>query len=369
MYLIDRRYIRYFDWISFGLIIIISTLGLLFVYSATYKPEQPYSLFFKKQLFGVGSGLIIYLTFCFIDYRRLCRIGYFIYFGVMALLLLTMIKGHSGMGAKRWIDIGLIKFQPSELAKLFFPSFIAYYFETERESGLFSLKDFMPALAVLMVSALLILKQPDLGTALIILAAGATLIFLAGMPRKFFFLALFLGITTAPILWKSLKEYQRNRIMVFMGYGDTRQERYQIEQSKIAIGSGGLAGKGFLHGTQNKYLFLPESRTDFIFSVLAEEWGFVGTVTLLLLYMLLFMRMFFVITTIQNFFAQILATGLMIHVVVSTLINIGMVSGLLPIVGIPLPLMSYGISHLWTTLASLGWFNGIAIARFYLGEH
>jgi rod shape determining protein RodA len=368
MSLIDRRYFRYFDWFSFSLILVLCAIGLLAVFSATYKPEQPYSSFFKKQLFGVYSGLIIYLIFCIIDYKRLCRVGYFIYFGVMVLLLFTMIKGHIGMGAKRWIDVAFFKFQPSELAKLFFPSFIAYYFETEKDSGVYRFKEFIPALIVLGISFILILKQPDLGTALILLISGITLIWVAGMPRKFFIISGLLIVLTAPITWRSLKEYQKKRVFVFLGYGDTKKERYQIEQSKISIGSGGFFGKGFLAGTQNKYLFLPEGRTDFIFSVIAEEFGFVGTMCIIVLYLILFIRLFLVVSTFTNLFAQLLALGLILHVVISTIINISMVIGLMPVVGIPLPFLSYGISHLWTTFASLGWINGIAIANRYSGK-
>jgi rod shape determining protein RodA len=364
---IDRRYFRYFDWVGFSLLFVLSLIGVMFVYSATYRPEQPYSLFFKKQLVGICGGLIIYLVFCAVDYRTLCRFGYFIYFGVMVLLLFTMIKGHIGMGAKRWVDLGFFKVQPSELAKLLFPSFIAYYFETERESGVYKFKEFIPALIILGISALLILKQPDLGTAIILLASGVLLLWLAGMPRWFFIVAAIVGLVTAPIAWGALKEYQRKRVMVFLGYGDMRAERYQIEQSKIAIGSGGLLGKGFLRGTQNKYLFLPESRTDFIFSVVAEEMGFVGALILLAIYMLIFVRIFWRIGTIHSLFAQLLAAGLVIPLALSTIINIGMVSGLLPIVGIPLPFMSYGISHLWTSYASLGWINGIIMTQRYSG--
>lgn len=365
---IDRRYFRYFDWVGFSLLFILSLLGVMFVYSATYRPEAPYSQFFKKQLFGMVGGLIIYLIFCGVDYRKLCRWGYFIYFGVMVLLLFTMVKGHSAMGGTRWIDLFFFKVQPSELAKLFFPSFIAYYFETERESGVYKFREFLPALGVLGVSSLLILKQPDLGTAIILLGSGILLLWLAGMPRWFFVVCAIGGLITAPILWNSLKEYQQKRILVFLGYGEMRKERYQIEQSKIAIGSGGMFGKGFLQGTQNKYLFLPESRTDFIFAVLAEEWGFVGALMLLLIYIFLFARLFWRIGTIHSLFAQLLAAGLVIPLALSTIINIAMVSGLLPIVGIPLPFMSYGVSHLWTSYASLGWVNGIIMTQRYTGQ-
>ncbi len=367
MWLIDQRYLRSFDWISFVVVLILAVLGLFCVFSATYRIDQPYSLFFKKQLFGIITGLIIYGIFCAIDYRTLERRGYFLYFFVIALLILTIIKGSVGMGAQRWINIGIIKFQPSELTKLLLPSFISYYLFTEdKELSQFSYTDLVPLLGVLGISFFLIRKQPDLGTALIVLFSGVSLLWFAGLRRKFFIMVLVVGCCTAPVLWSCLRPYQQNRIKVFLGAGDTRKERYQIEQSRIAIGSGGLAGKGFLNGTQNKFMFLPEGRTDFIFAVLCEEWGFLGALGVIMLYSILFIRLFYVIGTIRNFFAQLLAIGLIIHILFSTLINMSMVMGLMPIVGIPLPFMSYGVTNLWICFASLGWFNGIAMRRFYL---
>ena len=347
--------------------LIISALGLLFVFSATYQPDIPYSLYFKKQLFGIVTGLIIYLVFCWFDYRTLMRTGYFLYFAIIALLVLTILKGSIAMGGQRWINLGFIKFQPSELTKLFFPAFFSYYlFTEEKDPSTLTFADFTPILTIIAISALLIAKQPDLGTALILLFSSLVLLWLAGMPKKFFLIMLIACSVTAPVLWKCLKPYQRSRIMVFLGQGDSKKERYQIEQSRIAIGSGGLAGKGFLNGTQNKFNFLPEGRTDFIFAVICEEWGFLGALILIILYAALFIRLFFVIATVKSFYAQLLATGLVIHIVFSTLINMGMVIGLMPIVGIPLPFISYGVSNLWISFASLGWFNGIAMRRFFL---
>ena len=284
---------------------------------------------------------------------------------MIGLLIFTLIKGTVGLGAQRWINLGLFKFQPSELIKLFFPAYFVYYLETQNFTPAdYNFNDFKNILLVLGLSCLLILKQPDLGTAIIILLSGMILFWLAGIKKSFFIWTFIIVLVTTPITWNFLKPYQKKRIEVFLGGGDKQKERYQIEQSIIAIGSGGLTGKGFLKGTQNKLEFLPESRTDFIFSVLCEETGFLGALFVLLLYCLLFFRLIFMIHQIPSFFDKLLATGLLTPIVLSTLINLSMVMSLLPAVGIPLPLMSYGISHMWATFASLGWINGI-IMRSY----
>lgn len=352
---------HHFDLISFSLLCTLASIGLLFVFSATYSPEQPYSIFFKKQLFGVFSGIILYIICSITDHRTLTRLGYFAYMFVIGLLVFTLLKGHIGMGGQRWINLGFFKFQPSELAKLFFPAFMTHYLYTHKNEYPFSLRDLMPLIGALFISFVLILKQPDLGTSLILLFSGLILLWLAGMPKKFFYWGLAALLLTAPLSWHMLKDYQKKRIFVFLGYGESQKERYQIEQSKIAIGSGGMFGKGFLCGTQNTFQFLPESRTDFIFSVICEETGFFGALLLLLIYCALFIRMFIFISLIRNPFTQLLATGLILHTLLSALINVGMVTDLLPIVGIPLPLISYGLSNLWMTFISFGWLNSIAI--------
>lgn len=367
MFLIDRRYLRYFDWLSFIMVLLLSLIGLALIYSATYKTSQPYSIFFKKQFLGLLSGIVIYAGFCGVDYRIVCRWGYFLYWLVLSLLIFTLFKGSVGMGAQRWINLFFIRFQPAELAKLFLPAYITYYFYTQKNFPKMAFKEFVPVLILLIMSFLLILKQPDLGTALLVLIVGFIMIWLVGMPQKFFIYLFFAVILTTPITWHFLKPYQQKRIAVFLGQGEMYKERYQIEQSKIAIGSGGLLGKGFLEGTQNKFMFLPESRTDFIFSVIGEEFGFIGVTIVLLLFILLFWRSIMIIIGIENISAQLLAIGLLLHIVLSTIINIGMVIGLLPIVGIPLPFMSYGITNLWINFASLGWLNGIAMRRFDMG--
>lgn len=360
---IDRRLFRNFDWLSFGLVIILGLIGLAFVYSATYKPEEPFSNFFRKQSLGLASGLVIYLGFCFIDYRSLMRASYFAYFAVILLLIYTILKGSISMGGQRWVSILGFKAQPSELAKLLFPAFCAYYFYVDKNVVCPTKKNFIPVLAVLGLSFILILKQPDLGTALVLGFSGAVMLWFAGLPRAFFLYGFCAALVLAPIGWHVLKDYQKKRIAVFLGYGDVRKERYQIEQARIAIGSGGFCGKGFLHGTQNKLLFLPESRTDFIFAVVCEEWGFLGAFLVILLYLILFVRMLTLIMGLSSSYDQLLALAVISHVIISAIINSAMVLGLLPVVGVPLPLLSYGISNLWATCASLGWFNGIVMRR------
>jgi rod shape determining protein RodA len=368
MLTVDRRYFRYFDWLSFGIVLVLASIGLLFVFSATYKDYQPYSTFFQKQAFGVCTGILIYATFCLIDYRVLMHIGYILYTIVIGFLIITLIKGSIGMGAQRWVDLLFFKFQPSEVAKLFFPAFITYYLFTNNDSPFYKTKDFLPLFALLIFSTLLIRKQPDLGTALLILFSGCIIFWIAGLSKKFFLGLAFIGVAGAPLAWRALKPYQKKRIAVFLGEGDNQKDRYQIEQSKIAIGSGGITGKGFLHGTQNKLMFLPESRTDFIFSVVSEETGFLGALALMLLYLILFGHILIKISCMTNFYAQLLALGLIVHIMLSCIINICMVTGLLPVVGIPLPYVSYGISNLWINFASMGWINGIIMRNSYLGE-
>lgn len=354
-----------FDWLTFTIIFLLSNIGVLFVFSSTYTPEHMFSIFFKKQLIGLAIGAIIYSATFLFSPHTLMRWGYIGYYGVIGLLIFTLIKGSIGMGAQRWINLGFIKLQPSEIAKLLFPAFIAYHFSMRDTKKLY-LGDYIPIVIILFLSFILILKQPDLGTALIIMFSGLILLWIAGLPRIFFLTGFLLCIISTPLLWRILKPYQKKRIAVFLGQGESHKERYQIEQALIAIGSGGMTGKGLLRGTQNILQFLPESRTDFIFAVVCEEWGFLGALFILLLYAILFARLLWQIMYLSNLPTMLLALGLLIHIILSALINICMVVGLLPIVGIPLPLMSYGLSNLWISLISFAWLQNILMHQRYI---
>lgn len=362
MIIAPKRFLHYFDWSITLLVALLAGIGLLFVCSSTYTTSQPFSIFCKKQFFGMLSGFAIYLFFTLVDYRTTLRWGYIGYIGVLVLLIFTLFKGSIGMGGQRWIDLFFFKIQPSELAKFCFPAFTVYLLQhnadtQEQKAG------FIPIVIILLVSFVLIAKQPDLGTGLIVLFSGLLLCWFAQIPRKFFIYGFFFVAMATPLFWQLLKDYQKRRVLVFLGYGDSKKERYQKEQALIAVGSGGILGKGFLQGTQNKLQFLPEGRTDCIFAVICEEWGFVGAMIVLLLYGLLFARCLAIIKRIPQYNVQLCALGSIIHLMISTVINIMMVLGMLPIVGIPLPLLSYGISNLWITFASLGFFQNSTMQR------
>lgn len=340
------------------IIVVINSLaciGLLFIWSTTIKAYAFFSLFFQKQFLGILAGNVLYLLSSKLDFRSVLKYSYFLYPIFLIMLLYTLFRGHIGLGGQRWINLGFLKFQPSELGKIMLPSFSIYYLSIAQNRRF----RFFFVLICLFASFLLIRKQPDLGTAVIIFLIGLLLVWFAGLPKKIFYIGFIGCIITAPYLFTILKSYQKERIAVFFGYGNPLKERYQTEQSIIAIGSGGLWGKGLLKGTQNKLQFLPEGRTDFVFAVLCEEWGLLGALLLLILYGILFTRIFIIISQTKNRLMQLYGVGITLHIFLSTIINISMVLGMLPIVGIPLPFCSYGLTNLWVNYISLGFLNNI----------
>lgn len=356
-----------FSWRNADLLILLLigallTIGLTQVLSATYKTDVPFSSFFIKQLFGVISGIGLATLIARTDWRKIEEWGTGIFGATIVLLLFTLFLGKRAMGAHRWIDLKIIRFQPSELAKFALPAALITYLRNGHESEK-GFSFFVPPLILIMVSAFLIMKQPDLGTALLVVSGGLTMLWLAGLSNRFFIISAALSLAAAPILWHTLHPYQKKRIAVFFGEGDPKKERYHIEQSKIAIGSGGMVGKGFLRGTQHALHYLPEARTDFIFSVLCEEWGFLGAFIVILLYTALYVRMFILTRFIRDTYAQYIAATLTAQCAIATLINMCMVMGMMPVVGIPLPFMSYGVSNMWIILMSIGWYFSIIMHR------
>lgn len=370
-----------FDYFSLIFLVTLTCIGLLFVFSTTYQnknlasfestdltnlttnsitnnlQKKAFSLYFVKQFWGAVVGVFIYLLISFQNPRELLRLGYIAFIATFVLLIFTLIKGSVGMGAQRWINLGFIKFQPSELVKIFFPPFFVYYLY-EREKAP-TISNFLPLIIIFGATLWLILKQPDLGTAILVGLGGFILFIHAGLPKKFFLTFCVISVLLAPLCWHLLKPYQKKRIEIFLGGGDKHRERYQIEQAKIAIGSGKIFGKGFLKGTQNRLSFLPEKRTDFIFSIICEEWGFIGAFLILILYLIFFLYQLILINRMSSWYDQLLCLGLITPIISATILNVAMNSQLAPVVGIPLPLISYGLTNLWITMTAIGWINSV----------
>jgi len=275
--------------------------------------------------------------------------------------------GYVGKGAQRWLDLGLFRFQPSELMKLALPMVLAWYFSEKLLPPRFS--RIVVALVMIMVPVVLIAKQPDLGTALLVVAAGGAVLFVSGMSWRLIAVFCLLAAMCAPVLWFHMHDYQRQRVLTFLNpEQDPLGAGYHIIQSKIAIGSGGLYGKGWLNGTQSHLEFLPERSTDFIFAVFCEEFGLIGVIMLVTIYMLIIARGLYIAANAQQTFGKLLAAALVITFFVYIFVNMGMVSGQLPVVGVPLPLISHGGTSVVTLMSGFGILMGIHTHRRLLSD-
>jgi rod shape determining protein RodA len=285
-----------------------------------------------------------------------------LYIGVLGLLLLVMINGEIGKGAQRWLDFGIVRFQPSELMKLAVPMMVAWFLHERPLPP--TLGQLFVIVLIVAVPALLIAKQPDLGTALLVIAAGGLTILLAGISWRIISFATVSGLVAAPLLWQVMHDYQRARVLTFLNpESDPLGTGYNIIQSKIAIGSGHWFGKGWLNGTQAHLEFLPERSTDFIFAVMAEEFGLLGLVLLLTLYLVIVGRGLYIAAEAQDTYTRLLAGSISLTFFFYVFVNAGMVSGLLPIVGVPLPLVSAGGTSMVTLMAGFGMLAAIARHR------
>jgi len=364
----DRRLIQYFDWGLMGLGILIGCVGLVILYSAvTAETPTPQKVLFFKQLLWFSVGLVAMVAAFLFNYKMLDRWAQPIYFVCIALLIAVLFFGKYVSGSRRWLIIGPLSFQPSELVKIAVILSLAHYYSKDAKTRGFTLRELVRPLMIIMLPVLLIGMQPDLGTAgLVVLIAGSITVFVKIERRSFVYL-IASGAVLVPLIWFFLKEYQKKRILVFLDPDrDPLGAGYHIIQSKIAIGSGLLSGKGFLKGTQNALSFLPEEHTDFIFSVLAEEWGFLGSVTLVLLFLILIFWGLSVAHGCREPFGTIVAVGVTAMIFWQVFINIGMSMGLFPVVGIPLPFVSYGGSSVLTTAVGIGLLLNVSMRRFML---
>ncbi len=343
--------------------ILVMMIGLIALYSASFQNERVSQKIFLDQLWAIGVGLVIMFLFSRVDYRKFYDLAYVFYVLNIILLLVVHVGGRHAQGARRWLEIGNFNFQPSELAKIAIILVLSRYLSSRKPTFHFnflsSSQEFfrdvgMPFFltGVLMV---FIFKQPDLGTALLLLGIFLLLLFAAGVDIKYILGFVGFCLCLMPWAWHMLADYQKNRLLVFLNPNiDPLGAGYTIIQSKIAVGSGQIFGKGWLSGTQNQLNFLPERHTDFIFSVIGEEWGLLGTSFLLFCYFMLIQSGLTIAEQLKDRFGMLMTVGIVGILTLQVVINIGMVIGLLPVVGLTLPFISYGRTSLLTFIILMG---------------
>jgi rod shape determining protein RodA len=341
-----------FYWALFVLVIAIALSGILFIYTASYTSNGEMGGYACKQLVWLLVGTVIMVVIVFVGYRPFLNLAYFLYVFSLLLLILVLFLGEEKLGAQRWLSIGGFVLQPSEFSKLTLIILLSHYLGS-RERNIFQKRRFVIAFVLTFVPLILIIKQPDLGTALIFLPILFCMLFLWGAKMKYMVISIFLGVSSVPFLWHVLKDYQRRRLLTFININaDPLGSGYTAIQSKIAVGSGGC-------GTQNRLNFIPEHHTDFIFCNIGEEGGFLAAFSLLLLFAILLKLSFGVIEKTTDREARLLATGITAMLFFQIVINIGMTIGLCPITGLPLPLVSYGGSSLVSYCAAFGFLISI----------
>lgn len=353
--------------------LLLAFIGIATVYSATHQTgasaiplrdsiafglEPSASVFYKnyyiKQIIWCFAGIIFMLVFSRIEYQLFIEISYKLYIFVIFLLICVFIFGKLKMGSQRWLSFGPISFQPSEFTKLvIILALVRFLSDKKGRIGIF--EGLFKSLVLIGIPMFLIIKQPDLGTALLFVPLSLILLFIVGVRIKYIFYIIGSAVIFFPFLLFLLRDYQRQRILVFLNPGlDPLGAGYNIIQSQIAVGSGGILGKGFLKGTQSQLDFLPAHHTDFIFSVLAEEWGLLGACILLLIYIIFILRGIKIAVDARDTMGSLLATGIIVLFAFQVIININMAVGLLPVVGMPLPFLSYGGSSLFVNMIAVG---------------
>ncbi len=355
-----RQKLAHLNWPLVMLLVMTTAFGIAMLYSAA----QGWDPWASRQLVRFGAGLALMLTIALVDIRVWMRYAYTIYFIGLALLVVVEVAGSSGMGAQRWINLGGVSFQPSEFMKITLVLGLARYFHSVGLEDIGRLRYLIVPLAMILAPAALVLRQPDLGTAIMLLLGGAGILFVVGVRLWKFAVVIALGLGALPVAWSVLRPYQRRRILTFLDpESDPLGAGYHILQSKIALGSGGVTGKGFLLGTQSQLNFLPERHTDFVFTMLAEEFGLIGGLALLSVYFLMLAYAVAVSLRVRNQFGRILGIGVCFTVFLYVFINVAMVMGLVPVVGVPLPLISYGGTAMLSVLIGFGLLLSASIHR------
>ena len=348
--------------VLFG-IMVLSLIGYAVLYSAS---DQDVDLIFRRSI-HLAAALVVMFAIAQVPPARLSGVSLWFYLISLGLLILVLFFGETGKGAQRWLGFGPLRFQPSELMKLALPMVIARYLTEQQPPPTIS-KVFMTLLFII-VPVLLVAKQPDLGTAMLIAVSGFAVLFIAGISWKLLAGFSVIALSSAPVIWNLMHDYQKKRVLTFL---DPEQDPlgagYHIIQSKIAIGSGGLYGKGWLNGTQSHLEFLPERSTDFIFAVFCEEFGLIGVLVLVSIYLFIIARCLYISMQSQRLYGKLLGVGIVTSFFVYIAVNMGMVSGQLPVVGIPLPLISHGGTSMMTIMAGFGILMAIQTHRRLLSN-
>ena len=344
--------LQHMGWGLIFLIVVLACIGFSALYSAAGGNLDPWA---SRQMMRFAVGVVGILIIALIDIKWWFRLSLPIYILGFILLVIVELMGQIGMGAQRWINLGFIQLQPSEFMKIAVVMMLAQYFHTASTEDMRSIRFLIPAVVLIIAPVGLVLLQPDLGTSLMIAMSGIAVMFLAGAP-VWMFLTGGAGVLAAlPIAWQFMHDYQKRRVMTFLDpESDPLGAGYHITQSKIALGSGGIEGKGFLEGTQSRLNFLPEKQTDFIFTLWAEEWGLIGGLFILLICGLIFIYGLMVSLKSRHNYGRLLAMGLTVNFSLYVFINISMVMGLIPVVGAPLPLVSYGGTSMLAVLVGFG---------------
>ncbi|MCH9755956.1 MAG: rod shape-determining protein RodA [Gammaproteobacteria bacterium] len=357
MYQPTRRALH-LDWPLLGLLLLLISAGLFILYSASNENTS----MLLRQIIRLTLAFSIMLALSFIPPHTYKRWSPGLYALGLLLLFAVMGMGKIGKGAQRWLDLGFFRFQPSEIMKLAVPMMTAWYLD--KKTLPLDFKSLCVAIGIIFIPTLIIAEQPDLGTAIMVASGGIFIIFLAGISMRTIGLFTISLATLAPVLWHVMHNYQKQRVMTLLNpERDPLGSGYHIIQSKIAIGSGGAFGKGWLSGSQSHLNFLPEHATDFIFSVGSEEFGFIGSAALILLFFFISLRCIYIAKNTQTNYTRLLAVGLSMSFFLSAFVNIGMVMGILPVVGVPLPLVSYGGTAMVTFLAGFGVLMSISSHR------
>ena len=342
-----------FSWGLFVPMCMVLAISIVVLYSAGGGNWKPFAF---SQLMKILLGFGVFFFAAFTNIKTWVKSAYLIYAVALIMIVLVTFVGHTGMGAQRWLNLGVIHIQPSELIKIALVLALARYFAWFNSVELGQFRNYIAPMMMLLVPFGLIVAQPDLGTALSLGMITVGVFYIVGANKKWFIIAAILGLMAAPAVWfGGLHDYQRGRIItLFNPDGDLQGAGYQINQAKIAFGSGGMTGKGYMAGTQSQQSFLPEKQTDFIFTMLGEEFGFIGAFSLLMIYTWIVVALFWMAKTCRNRFGQLVCFGFMLNFFVYYFINISMVLGLLPTVGVPLPLMSFGGSSLLSLMFGFG---------------